>query len=46
MFPNYIVAHVYREANKCTNKLVRMGADLQSNHFILYNPPLGGRPVG
>lgn len=39
-FPNYNVAHVYKEANRCADKLVRLGADLHSDHLIWYNPPL------
>ena len=39
MFLNCIVAHVYREANRFANKLVRLGVDLHSDHLILYNPP-------
>ena len=38
-FLNYTVAHVYREANRCADRLARLGADLHSNHLILYNPP-------
>ena len=37
IFPNCTVAHVYKEANRCADKLARMGADLQSNYVILYN---------
>ena len=39
-FLNCIVAHVFREANRCADRLARLGADLHSNHLILYNPPL------
>ena len=39
-FPNYTVAHVYREANRCADKLARMRADLQSDYLILFNLPL------
>ena len=38
-FLNCIVAHVYREANRCADRLARLGADLHSDHLILYNPP-------
>ena len=38
-FLNCIVAHVFREANRCADRLARLGADLHSNHLILYNPP-------
>lgn len=38
-FPNCNVAHVYREANRCANKLARLGVDFYSDHLILYNPP-------
>lgn len=27
------------EADRCTDRLVRLGADLHSNHLILYNSP-------
>ena len=40
MFLNCIVAYVYREANRCANRLARMRVDLHSDHLILYNPPL------
>ena len=40
MFLNCIVVHVYREANRFANKLVRLWVDLHSDHLILYNPPL------
>ena len=39
-FPNCTVAYVYREANRCADKLVRMGVDLQSDYLILFNLPL------
>ena len=32
------MAHVYREGNRCADRLVRLGVDLHSNHLILYNP--------
>ena len=38
-FPNCNVVHVYKEANRCVDKLARLGADLHSDHLILYNPP-------
>ena len=37
-FPNYSVAHVFREANSCANRLDRMGAELISDFQFLYNP--------
>ena len=39
-FPNCTVAYVYRKANRCVDKLVRMGVNFQSDHLILYNPLL------
>ena len=38
-FLNCTVANVYREANRCADRLTRLGADLHSDHLILYNPP-------
>ncbi|KAL0014884.1 hypothetical protein SO802_001953 [Lithocarpus litseifolius] len=38
-FLNCAVVHVYREANRCADRLARLGADLHSDHLILYNPP-------
>ena len=38
-FLNCTVAHVFREANKCADRLARLEADLHSDHLILYNPP-------
>ena len=38
MFLNYTVAHVFREVNRCVDRLARLGVDLHSNHLILYNP--------
>lgn len=34
-FPNYTVVHVYVKANRCADKLARMGADFQSYYLIL-----------
>ena len=39
MFLNCTVTHVFREANRCADRLARLGADLHSDHLILYNPP-------
>ena len=33
------MAHVYREANRCADRLARLRVDLHSDHLILYNPP-------
>ena len=37
-FPNYLMVHVFREANSCANRLDRMGAELISDFQFLYNP--------
>ena len=39
-FLNCTMAHVFMEANRCANRLARLGADLHSDYLILYNPPL------
>ena len=39
-FLNCTVAHVFREANRCADRLIRLEANLHSDHLILYNPPL------
>lgn len=38
-FLNYLVKHVYREANSCVDQLAKMGANLYTDHLFLYNPP-------
>ena len=38
-FLNCTVAHVLREMNRCADRLIRLEADLRSDHLILYNPP-------
>ena len=38
-FPNYIMTHIFREANKCADKLANMGATLSSDFLLLYEPP-------
>ena len=37
MFLNCTVAHVFREVNRCADKLARLGTNLHSDHLILYN---------
>ena len=39
-FPNCLVMHVYREANCYVDRLAKMGADLYTEYFFLYNPPM------
>ena len=39
MFLNCIMAHVFREVDRCADRLARLRADLHSNRLILYNPP-------
>ena len=38
-FLNCTVAHVYRETNKCTDRLTRLETHLHLDHLIFYNPP-------
>ena len=39
-FPNSSVAHVFREANGCADRLARMGAELVVTDFLfLFEPP-------
>ena len=38
-FPNCLVMHVYREANCYVDRLAKMGIDLYTEYFFLYNPP-------
>ena len=39
-FPNSSVAHVFREANGCANRLARMGAELVVTDFLfLFEQP-------
>ena len=37
-FLNCTMTHVFREANRCVDRLARLRADLHSNCLILYNP--------
>ena len=39
-FLNCTVAHVFREMNRCADRLIRLEADLHSDHLVLYNPSL------
>ena len=36
------VAHVYKEANSCADKLARMGADPILDYLFLYDSPACG----
>nr|POE59596.1 putative ribonuclease h protein [Quercus suber] len=38
-FTNCTVAHIFREANRCANKLANMGATQAVNFLLLYEPP-------
>ena len=38
-FPSCIVAHIFREANRCTDKLANIGATQVVNFLLLYEPP-------
>ena len=37
--PNCSVTHIYREANRCADRMTKMGADLATDFQILYEPP-------
>ena len=37
-FPNCSVTHIYREANRCADKLAKMGATQDTDLLILYEP--------
>ena len=38
-FPNYLVTHIFREVNRCTDRLAKMGAVQITDFLILYEPP-------
>ena len=38
-FPNYTVTQIFREANRCADKLANMGATQLTNFLLLYEPP-------
>lgn len=39
-FPNYLVTHIFREVNRCADRLAKMGAVQIIDFLILYEPPL------
>lgn len=38
-FPNYLVTHIFREVNRCADRLAKMGAVQITDFLILYEPP-------
>ena len=38
-FPSSSVAHVFREANGCADRLARMGAELVTDFLFLFESP-------
>ena len=38
-FPNYLVNHIFREVNRCADRLAKMGAVQITDFLILYEPP-------
>ena len=38
-FPNYTVTQIFREANRCADKLANMGATQPTDFLLLYEPP-------
>lgn len=39
VMPNCFVTHIYWEANRCADRMAKMGADLATDFQILYKPP-------
>ena len=37
--PSCSVIHIFREANRCADRLAKMGADLTTDFQISYEPP-------
>ena len=38
--PNCSVTHIFREVNRCADRMAKMGANLATDFLILYEPPL------
>lgn len=38
-FPSCTMTHIFREANRCADKLANMGATQSADFLLLYEPP-------